>query len=65
MNKKVTTKTRRLRDYSKPIVLNLRGEKGLNTYIKIATSRRVKYNAKAAAKRAAENLKKQGLIICV
>ena len=35
MNKKETTKTRKLRDYSKPIVLNLRGEKGLNTYIKI------------------------------
>jgi hypothetical protein len=49
------------RDYSKPIMLNLQGEKGLRTYIKIATSPRVKYDAKAAAKKARENLRKQGM----
>lgn len=49
------------RDYSKPIMLNLQGEKGLRTYIKIATSPRVKYAAKAAAQKARENLRKQGM----
>lgn len=49
------------RDYSKPIMLNLQGEKGLRTYIKIATSPRVKYDAKAAAQKARENLRKQGM----
>ena len=51
------------RDYSKPIVLNLQGEKGLRTYIKIATSPRIKYDAKSAAKKARENLRKQGMDI--
>ncbi len=49
------------RDYSKPILLNLKGEKGFRTYVKIATSPRVKYDAKAAAEKAAENLRAQGL----
>ena len=49
------------RDYSKPIMLNLQGEKGLRTYIKIVKSPRVKYDAKAAAQRARENLRKQGM----
>ena len=49
------------RDYSKPILLNLKGEKGLRTYIKIATSPRVKYDAKAAAEKAASQLRAQGL----
>lgn len=53
----------RARDYSKPIILNLHGEKGLRTYIKIATSPRVKYDAKAAANKAKENLRKQGMNI--
>ena len=48
------------RDYSKPMMLNLRGEKGLRTYIRIATSPRVKYDAKAAAEKAKENLRSQG-----
>ena len=50
-----------VRDYSKPIMLNLQGEKGLRTYIRIATSPRVKYDAKAAAEKAKENLRKQGV----
>lgn len=50
-----------LRDYSKPIMLNLQGEKGLRTYIKIITSPREKYDAKAAAERARENLRRQGV----
>lgn len=49
------------RDYSKPILLNLRGKKGFRTYVKIVTSPKVKYDAKAAAEKAAENLRKQGL----
>ncbi len=49
------------RDYSKPILLNLRGKRGFQTYVKIATSPRQKYDAKAAAKKAAENLRKQGV----
>lgn len=48
------------RDYSKPMMLDLRGEKGLRTYIRIATSPRVKYDAKAAADKARENLRSQG-----
>ncbi len=52
-----------LRDYSKPMVLELRGEKGLRAYIEIANSPHLKYDAKAASKRAAENLKKQGLVV--
>ena len=49
------------RDYSKTIVLNLQGEKGLRTYIRIATSPRVKYDAAAAAEEARENLRRQGM----
>ena len=49
------------RDYSKPILLDLRGEKGFRTYVKIVTSPKVRYDAKAAAEKAAENLRKQGL----
>ena len=56
MKKNVTA-----RDYSKPILLNLRGKKGFRTYVKIVTSPKVKYDAKAAAEKAAENLRKQGL----
>ncbi len=51
------------RDYSKPFVLNLQGKRGLLTYIKIATSPRVKYDAKAAANKARENLRRQGMDI--
>jgi len=49
------------RDYSNPIMLNFQGEKGLRKYIKIATSPGVKYDANAAAKKARENLRKQGM----
>lgn len=51
------------RDYSKPILLNLQGEKGLRAYIQIIKSPRIKYDAKAAAEKAKENLRKQGLNI--
>ena len=51
------------RDYSKPIMLNLRGKKGYRTFVKIATTPRQKYDARAAAEKAAENLRKQGLRI--
>ena len=49
------------RDYSKPIVLNLQGEEGFRAYVEMVTSPRVEYDAKAAAEKAAENLRKQGL----
>ena len=49
------------RDYSKPIILDLRGEKGFRTYVKIVTSPKIRYDAKAAAEKAAEKLRKQGL----
>ncbi len=49
------------RDYSKPIILNLTGEKGFRTYVKMITSPRVKYDAQAAAQKAAEKLRRQGL----
>ena len=52
-----------IRDYSKPIILNLQGEKGLRTYIRIATSPRKKYDAKTAAEKAKENLRRQGVIV--
>ena len=51
------------RDYSKPILLNLQGEKGLRAYIQIIQSPKVKYDAKTAAEAAKENLRKQGLNI--
>ena len=51
------------RDYSKPIILNLQGEKGLRTYIRIANSPRKKYDAKTASEKAKENLRKQGVIV--
>ncbi len=51
----------RERDYSKPIVLNLRGKKGFRTYVKIATTPKTKYDAKAEAQKAAEVLKEQGI----
>ena len=60
MNEKKMTNNR---DYSKPIILILHGEKGLRTYIKILQSPRVKYDAKAAAEQAKETLRPQGLIV--
>ena len=49
------------RDYSKPIVLSLRGKKGFETYVKIVTSSHKKYDAKAASEKAAKNLRRQGI----
>lgn len=54
-------RTTRERDYSKPILLNLRGSRGFRTYVQIVTSPRQKYDAKAAAEKAAKNLRKQGM----
>lgn len=54
---------KKTRDYSKPILLNLQGEKGLRAYIQIIKSPRIKYDAKAAAEKAKENLRRQGLKI--
>lgn len=51
------------RDYSKPILLNLKGEKGFRAYVKIVTSPRIKYNAKEASEKAAEKLRAQGFNI--
>jgi len=49
------------RDYRKPVRLRLRGKKGLETYAKIVTSPKIRYDANAAAEKAAENLRKQGM----
>ncbi len=60
----MTEKTKKpvmARDYSKPLMLNLQGEKGLRAYIRIVKSPRAKYDAKAAAQKARENLRKQGM----
>lgn len=51
------------RDYSKPILLNLRGKDGFRTYVKIVTSPKVRYDAKAASEEAAKYLREQGLDI--
>ncbi|MBQ6503843.1 MAG: hypothetical protein IJI57_08030 [Flexilinea sp.] len=53
----------KIRDYSKPLMLNLQGEKGLRAYIQIIKSPRTKYDAKAASEKAKENLRKQGVIV--
>ena len=49
------------RDYSKPIVLSLRGKRGFETYVKIVASSHKKYDAKAASEKAAKNLRRQGI----
>lgn len=58
-----TKETTKIRDYSKPILLNLQGEKGLRAYIQIVQSPKIKYDAKAASEKAKENLRNQGLKI--
>ena len=50
-----------VRDYTKPIMLRLEGKKGLRTYLEIVTSPPTRYDAEAEAKKAAENLRKQGI----
>ena len=55
------TKKPAVRDYSKPIMPNFHGKAGFRAYVKIVTTPPVKYDAKAAAKKAAENLRRQGL----
>ena len=49
------------RDYSRPILLNLRGKDGFRTYVKIVTSPKVRYDAKTASQEAAKYLREQGL----
>ena len=58
-----TNESVKARDYSKPILLNLQGEKGLRTYIQIVQSPKIKYDSRKAAEKAKENLRKQGLKI--
>lgn len=53
----------KFRDYSKPILLNLQGEKGPRAYIQIVQSPKKKYDAKSAAEKAKKNLLNQGLNI--
>ena len=50
-----------VRDYSKPIVPLFKGKEGYRSYVKIVTTPGTKYDAKQAAQKAADNLKKQGL----
>ena len=49
------------RDYSRPILLNLRGKDGFRTYVKIVTSPKVRYDARTASQEAAKYLREQGL----
>lgn len=49
------------RDYSKPIMINFKGIEGHKAYIKMVTTPQKKYNAEDEAKKAAENLRKQGI----
>ncbi len=62
-NEVQTNESVKARDYSKPILLNLQGEKGLRTYIQIVQSPKIKYDSRKAAEKAKENLRKQGLKI--
>ena len=57
-NKKST-----LRDYSKPIIPIFKGKKGHNAYVEIATTPPTKYNAEIEKQKAAENLRRQGMLI--
>ena len=57
------TKRPAVRDYSKPVLPIFHGKDGFREYVKIVTTPPVKYDAKAAAKEAAENLRRQGLRI--
>ena len=52
-----------LRDYSKPIIPVFRGKKGHRAYVEIATTPPTRYNAEVEKQKAAENLRRQGLIV--
>lgn len=52
-----------LRDYSKPIIPVFRGKKGHRAYVEIATTPLTRYNAEVEKQKAAENLRRQGLIV--
>ena len=52
-----------VRDYSKPIIPVFRGKDGYRAYVEIATAPPTDYNAEEAKKRAAENLRRQGLSV--
>ena len=51
-----------VRDYSKPIAI-FQGKEGFCAYVQIVTTPPTKFDADAAKKKAAENLRKQGLIV--
>lgn len=51
------------RDYRKSVYLCLHGKEGKQAFAKILTSPRTKYDAKAAAEQAAENLRRQEMNI--
>ncbi len=57
----VQIKNHAVRDYTKPIMLNLHGKEGYKTYLKIVTTKPDQYDAEAAKEIAAEKLRKQGL----
>ena len=48
-----------VRDYSKPIVPIFQGKEGFRAYVQIVTNPPTKFDADAAKKKAAENLRKQ------
>ncbi len=52
-----------VRDYSKPIVPIFQGKEGFRAYVQIVTTPPTKFDADAAKQKAAENLRKQGLIV--
>lgn len=52
-----------IRDYSHPIRLDLKGKDGFRAYVRICKTPKAPYDSKAAAAKAAENLKRQGLIV--
>ena len=52
-----------VRDYSKPILPIFQGKEGFRVYVQIVTTPPSKYDADEAKKRAAEKLRKQGLIV--
>ena len=55
--------TDNVRNYNHPIRLDLKGEEGFRAYVKICKTPKAPYDAKDAAAKAAENLKRQGLIV--
>ena len=63
MMSSMTKKKPTLRDYSKPIIPVFRGKNGYRAYVEIATTPPTRYNAEAEKQKAADNLRKQGLMV--